>query len=130
MIMGSDAEGDSKPGITGNAKTGGGYVYPPTAIGLGGLAPAADKVYIASRTVLQLNGKTTTCEDQSGTAVAKFFDNHVIGCHVFNGADCTADQIKFVDDSRTVYVPTAPGTFVAKKVADTATCADVRTALP
>jgi hypothetical protein len=128
-IMGVDAEMDGKPGITGNARKDTVYVYPPTAVGLGGSAPAADKVYIASRTVVQLTGKTTTCEEQVGTATAKFFDNHIIGCHVFNGAECTPDQAKFIDDSRTVYVPGA-GTFAAKKLADNATCADVRAALP
>jgi hypothetical protein len=128
-IMGSDAEMDGKLGITGGARKDATYVYPPTAIGLGGSAPAADKVYIASRTVVQLTGKTTTCEEQAGTATAKFFDNHIIGCHVFNGADCNADQTKFIDDSRTIYVPGA-GTFVSKKLPDNASCADVRAALP
>jgi hypothetical protein len=133
-ITGVDAEGDGSLGITGIPKKDGtNYVYPPTAIGLGGLQPVADKVYIASRTVIQLAGKTTTCEEQAGTATAKFFDNHVIGCHVFNGGECTntgnGNQTDFIDASRTIYVPTS-GTFTSKKLADNATCADVRAALP
>jgi hypothetical protein len=128
-ITGSDAEGDGKLGITGIPKTGGGYVNPPTSLGVFGSAPAADRVYIASRNVLALKGQTTSCEEQAGMVDVKFFDNHVIGCHATNGMECDANQTKFVDDSRTVYVPTG-ATFVAKKVPDNATCAEVRAALP
>jgi hypothetical protein len=82
---------------------------------------------------VQLTGKTTSCDEQAGTATAKFFDNHIVGCHVFNGGDCTktgvGNQTDFIDTSRTVYVPGA-GTFVSKKLADNASCADVRAALP
>jgi hypothetical protein len=76
-----------------------------------------------------LKGTTTSCTEQSGTVNVKFFDNHVIGCHNTMNAECDANQTKFVDDSRTVYVPGA-ATFVAKKVPDNATCAEVRAALP
>jgi hypothetical protein len=132
-IMPVDAEGDGNIGITGLGKNDATYTYPPTGLGVLGSAPVADKVFIASRTVVQLTGKTTSCEDQAGTATAKFFDNHIVGCHIFNGSDCTRNgagsQADFIDASRTVYVPTA-GTFTSKKLADTATCADVRAALP
>jgi hypothetical protein len=128
-IMGVDAEGDGKPGITGIPKNGAPYVYPPTSLGVFGSAPAADRVYIASRNVLALKGQTTSCEDQSGTVNVKFFDNHVIGCHTTLNTECDANQTKFVDDSRTVYEVTG-ATFVAKKVADAASCVDVRAALP
>ena len=128
-ITGADAEGDGKLGITGIPKNTGGYVYPPTSLGVFGSAPAADRVYIASRTVLALKGQTTTCDDQAGMVTVKFFDNHVIGCHNTNNAECDANQVKFIDDSRTVYVPTG-ATFVNKRLPDTATCAEVRAALP
>ncbi|HMI86024.1 MAG TPA: hypothetical protein VK550_18135, partial [Polyangiaceae bacterium] len=130
-IMGADAEGDGKLGITGVPKSTADrvYVFPPTSLGLFGSAPAADRVYIASRNVLALKGTTTSCEEQSGTVNVKFFDNHVIGCHTTMNTECDANQTKFVDDSRTVYQVTG-ATFVAKKIADNATCVDVRTALP
>ncbi|HMJ52440.1 MAG TPA: hypothetical protein VK540_10200 [Polyangiaceae bacterium] len=128
-IMGVDAEGDGKLGITGVPKNGNGYVFPPTSLGVFGSAPAADRVYIASRNVLSLKGMTTTCNDQVGTVNVKFFDNHVIGCHNTMNAECDMNQVKFIDDSRTVYVPTG-ATFVAKRVPDAATCAEVRAALP
>jgi hypothetical protein len=126
-IMGTDAEGDGKLGMTGVGRMGNGYVYPPTA--LTALLGSADKVYTASRTVVQLTGKTTSCDEQSGTATAKFFDNHVIGCHVYTKAECDDGQVDFIDSSRTVYVPKG-GTFKSKKLPDNATCTDVRAALP
>ena len=128
-IMGQDAEGDGKLGITGVPKTGNGYVNPPTSLGVFGSAPAADRVYIASRNVLALKGTRTSCDDQAGMVNVKFFDNHVIGCHNTLNAECDANQVKFVDDSRTVYMP-AGASFVAKKVPDTSTCAEIRAALP
>ncbi|HEY2902780.1 MAG TPA: hypothetical protein VGL59_19520 [Polyangia bacterium] len=127
-----DADGDGKPGFTAIPKDGGGFVAPPTGLGIFGSAPSADQVYLASRTIVALAGKLDSCTAQSGTANVTFFDSHVVGCHVKGGAECTATQTDFVDQSRTDYkVPTPmSGTFTSKQVADAATCADVRAALP
>jgi hypothetical protein len=61
------------------------------------------------------------------------FDSHVVGCHRVSGGDangdCQAADIGFVDDGRTLY-KVAGATWTAKRVADTASCADVRAALP
>jgi hypothetical protein len=61
------------------------------------------------------------------------FDNHVIGCHINNGSACTTNaantQADFLDQNRTVYTP-GTAMFVAKSLADSATCADVLTAVP
>ncbi len=121
-----DADGDMKPGFTATSRNDSPYTNPPTAT-LGGAK--ADKLYLATRTVIALKGKLTSCEDISGTATVSNFDNHVVGCHVLNGADCNASQADFVDSSRTIYSPTG-ATFTAKKLADGATCAAVRAALP
>jgi hypothetical protein len=128
-IMGQDAEGDGKLGITGIPKNGNGYVYPPTALGIFGSAPAAKNVYIASRNVLALKGSVPRCDELAGDVNVKFFDNHVIGCLTTNNTECDANQTKFVDDSRTKYTVTK-ATFLGKKVPETASCADVRAALP
>jgi hypothetical protein len=124
-----DADSDGKPGMLAVPKNGGGYVLPPTAIGLIGSAPAADNIYLVSRTSVGLAGKTTTCEEQAGTATIKYFDSHVVGCHVKGAAECNPTQVDFIDQSRSIYKATS-GTFKSKKVADGATCADVRAALP
>jgi hypothetical protein len=128
-----DQDGDSNPGITATPQNGNGYVDPPTAIGLGGSAPSADAVYIASRTVVSLSGKWTSCTDLSGTATIPNFDNHVVGCHIKGGNTCTTNaantQADFLDQNRTVYKP-GSATFVAKALSATATCADALSALP
>jgi hypothetical protein len=128
-----DADGDSNPGITASPLNGNGYVYPPTAIGLGGSAPAADKVYITTRTRISLSGKWNSCTDLSGSATVANFDNHVVGCHIHGGATCTTGsantQADFLDQNRTIYAP-GSATYVAKTLPGTGTCADVLSALP
>lgn len=128
-IMPVDADGDGAVGFTAVPKQGNGYVAPPTGLGLFGSAPSADKVYLASRTVVGLNGKLDSCTTQSGTAEVTFFDSHVVGCHVKGAAECTAAQTDFVDQSRTNY-KVQSGTFLSKQIADGSSCADVRAALP
>jgi hypothetical protein len=129
-----DADGDGKPGFTAvPAPKANGVVLPPTGLGLFGSAPSADKLYIVAKNNLSLSGTRTSCTDAAGTANVTEFDNHVVGCHIFNGMDCTTGmantQADFVDQSRTVYVPGA-ATFKAKQLPATATCADVLSALP
>jgi hypothetical protein len=126
MLMTVDADGDGKPGFTAIPKTGGGYVQPPVGIFGGG---RADKLYLASRTVIALSGALTGCNDIAGTATAQFFDSHVVGCHLAGGADCNATQADFVDSSRTVH-KIMSATFTAKVIPDTNECAAVRQALP
>jgi hypothetical protein len=121
-----DADGDMKPGFTATSRNDSPYTNPPTAT-LGGAK--ADKLYLATRTVIALHGKLTSCEDISGTANVTMFDNHVVGCHVLNAMDCNASQSDFVDSSRTIYTPTG-ATFTAKKIPDGSNCAAVRAALP
>lgn len=124
-----DVEGDGSNGYTATPKEGGGFVLPPTAIGILGTGPKADKVYLVSRQGMALKGKRTACDVHSGTAEVSAFDNHVVGCHVKDEAECTADQSDFVDRNRMRYMVTS-ATYQAKVVDDDASCADVRAALP
>jgi hypothetical protein len=124
-----DLEGDGSKGYTATPRKGGGYVLPPTGLGLGGSAPSADKVYLVSRQAMTLKGKRTACDAHSGTAMVASFDNHVVGCHISGGAECSADQADFVDSNRMQYKAKS-ATYEAKVVDDDATCADVRAALP
>jgi hypothetical protein len=127
-ITADDVDKDGKAGLTAMPQSGSGYVNPPLSI-LGAAGSKADQVYLATRTEVNLDGAFTSCIDQSGKATTKFLDQHVVGCHVEGGAECTAAEAKFLDDNRTAFTVTG-GTYVAKIVADTATCSDVRTALP
>ena len=124
-----DLEKDGPKGYTAAPRKGGGYVLPPTAVGLGGSAPSADKVYLVSRQAMTLTGKRTACDAYSGTAAITAFDNHVVGCHISGAADCTAGQTDFVDQNRMRYMVSS-ATYEAKTVAEDATCAEVRAALP
>lgn len=126
-ITGVDHDGDGKLGITAIPKDGGGFSPPPTSIQQ---SKFADKLYLATRNVMTMQATQDGCPQEiNGTASVTKFDNHVIGCHVKGGAECSASEAQFVDDNRTVYkVGTA--TFASKVVPEASTCAEIRAALP
>ncbi len=154
----TDDDGDGKPGVTAVPPNGTDgsmsvscsgpgsctYYYPPTAVGLGGSAPSADKVYIVSRNRFALNGtRMNDCSKGSGHATVTMFDNHVVGCHVSGGSDCNDMQVGFLDTNRPIYVDSAGNAFSSSSPANngtvdvyqfpqgtTPTCAMVRTQLP
>ncbi|MGZ5969998.1 MAG: hypothetical protein ACXWP4_20135, partial [Polyangiales bacterium] len=125
-LVGQDHDGDGHLGISATPKNGGGYARPPTSLAM---SSRADLLYIASRTTSGTTGKRTTCDETSGTATVTKFDNHVIGCHVFGGSDCSASESKFVDDNRTVFT-LGTATYKSKVIPDGSTCDAVRAALP
>jgi hypothetical protein len=125
MLTPIDVEGDGNPGITGIPRAATGFVQTPVSTPIAGLGPRADRLFLASRTGVGLNGTMTSCTEQSGTVTVRFFDNHVVGCHVSGGSDCTPAQTNFVDSNRTRYTVMG-GTFTSRFLADGATCADVR----
>jgi hypothetical protein len=45
----------------------------------------------------------TSCTEVSGTAKVRFFDSHVVAATSRAAATATANQIDFVDESRTIY---------------------------
>lgn len=125
-ITGADHDGDGKTGITSIPKNGGGFTLPPTSLLR---TNSADKLYIASRTTSALDGVRDTCTTSKGTATISNFDNHIIGCHVAGGGECTKSEWEFIDQNRTVFTVKS-ATYETKIVADGATCDDVRAALP
>ena len=127
-ISDADHDGDTKPGITSVPDMSMEFVLPPTSI-LGQDGDVADEVYLVTRVTAALAGEFTSCTDIEGTAMVDQFDNHVVGCHVFEGASCDDTQTNFVDANRTIYEVTS-ATFTSKVLDDSATCADVRAALP
>lgn len=128
MITTVDHDNDTKPGILGIPKSDGGFTRPPTSL-LGQAGPVADNVYLVTRTGLALDGSWTSCTEQAGTVNVPFFDNHVVGCHVYNGGECDATQADFIDTNRTIF-EVVDASYTAKVLDETATCADVRAALP
>jgi hypothetical protein len=128
-LTGVDADGDGKPGYTARPRGMDGYVLPPTSVGIGGSAPAAEQLFLVSRHLVAVTAMRPSCDEMSGPANVTAFDSHVMGCVVRGGADCTRSQTDFVDGNRMKYVVKS-ATFAAKKLPDDATCADVRAALP
>ena len=124
-ITAVDVDGDENPGFTGLPKTGAGYVQPPVTATIGGTGAKADKLYMVSRTAMGMSGTFSSCTEQSGMVTVTFFDNHIVGCHVAGGDECTSEQVDFLDTSRNRLTATS-GTFTSKLVPDTATCADAR----
>jgi hypothetical protein len=133
-----DDDGDGKPGITINSNGTSPYSYVPTNLNY--QHDFADQVYIVSRNKLALTGAITSCGNAAGTATVSLFENHVVGCHDAaaatdkncsdpNGQTSTVTGPGFVDVHRTMYVP-GTATYVSKTVSATATCADVRNAVP
>jgi hypothetical protein len=124
-ITAVDADGDDEPGFTGVPKTGAGYVQPPVAAALGGTGAKADAMYMVTRTAMGLSGTLSSCSEQSGAVSVKFFDNHIVGCHVAGGGECSSEQVDFLDTNRNQLTAT-DGTFTSKLVPNTATCDDAR----
>lgn len=130
-MEGVDHDGSGKVGITSVPRADPPFRRPPLDV-IGALLPdgaRADVLYLTTRNVIALEGTFDTCDSGSGVATFHHFDNHVIGCHVFNGGECTADQVSFVDTNRSVF-QVADATFTSVRLPDGARCADVRAALP
>jgi hypothetical protein len=125
-LMTADHDGDTKAGISADPKSGPGYQLPPTSLLM---LARADKLYLATRSILSLSGTRDTCDTVNGTAMMEKFDNHVVGCHVLNGAECAPPDVDFIDVNRTVFV-IGNATYRAANLPAGATCADARAALP
>ena len=123
----TDPDGDGKPGITAAPNTTDGFSAPP--LGIFPDSPKAQQLFLATRSVIELQGKRDTCTTASGKAVIHKFDNHVVGCSSTAGGDCSASETDFVDTNRVVY-KIESATYEMAQVPTGASCADVRAALP
>lgn len=130
-VMSVDHDGDMKPGIKAVPRTDGEFGAPPLDVS-GAVDPMgdrADEVYIATRTVIQLEGTRDSCKSAKGTAKVTKLDSHVVGCHVKGKADCTPEQSDFVDSNQPVFTIKS-ASYEMVQVDAAATCKDVRDALP
>jgi hypothetical protein len=122
-----DADGSGQPGVTAFPNDTDGYAMPPLDIFPDG--DKAEALYLATRSVFELEGTRDTCTSASGNVVVHAFDNHVVGCRVAGGGECDTMQVDFVDSNRTIYEITG-ATYEMVQVDDGASCDDVRAALP
>ncbi len=123
-----DPDGDGNIGITGAPNGTDPYTLPPVSVVSALIGPYADQLYISTRVVMQLQGQRTGCTSASGTANVTKFDNHIMGCRLDTGAECSQAEAQFVDDNRTVY-NLGDGTYDQVVLDASATCADVRATL-
>ena len=130
-LNGVDHDSSGKPGITSIPRDDAPFKRPPLDL-IGALLPngaRGDTLYLGTRIVMEIQGVRDSCTSASGAAVVQKFDNHVIGCHVLDGGECTADQAAFVDSNRTVF-QVSEASYSMKQVTSGASCAEVRAALP
>ncbi len=123
----NDPEADGNPGVSATPNTSAGFAAPPLDINPAG--PRAELLFLATRTVIELEGVRDSCTTASGKAIVHAFDNHVVGCKATGAVACTDAQVDFVDGNRVIY-KVESATYQMKQVAEGASCADVRAALP
>ncbi len=140
-----DMDQDNHPGVTAdtlNTAGGGGYTYPPTDA-FRSAAGRADQLYLVIRQVTQLSATFGDCDHLTGTVsipsiddpststTKAAIDSHIIGCRLAaSGTTCSTTQSNFIDNTQPVFSPSGGSSFTSERMANTATCADVRTALP
>jgi hypothetical protein len=97
----TDDDMDGNPGITEYPlnDNSAGYYLPATGLGAG--QPLADKVFIVQRTEVTLYGTNVSCTETTGTVTVPEYNQHVVGCQVQAGSDCTAAEWQFLDDNMT-----------------------------
>lgn len=125
-----DQDGDGAPGVTATPAPGS-DTYPADGSGFG---PRAGKLYLAQRTVFSMQGNNLSCDEAVGvlTLAGPGIESDVVGCGDLSvgfgpaaAPNCDAVQTQFLDDNSPVY-QSGGGTFEMRRIADGATCADVR----
>jgi hypothetical protein len=122
-----DMDGDGNAGITVSYLNSGGHAYPLTGPSLS--ANRAQQPYVATRLAFSLNGTLTGCTQSSGPATVTHVDTRIFGCKLTNGSKCNGSEANFLDTNCVKY-SLGTATYKMVKLADTATCSDVRAALP
>jgi hypothetical protein len=121
-----DHDGDGHPGITANAKTGGGYSYPRLeALNANARAEA---IYIASRTMMELDGVIDSCDTASGSADV-VMQNHAVGCRQVGGSPCSSNQTDMLSSNMPQF-QTHGGVFDLVRLPSGSGCAAVLSTLP
>jgi hypothetical protein len=122
-----DSDADGKRGVTAPYRSGGGYDYPP--VNDFGTARASS-AYIASRIRFALNGTFSSCTQASGGGTVTDVDVRIVGCRISGGSrDCNGTEADHIDSVAPNF-QTNSLSYSMVKIADSATCSAVRTAVP
>jgi hypothetical protein len=124
-----DHDADGNPGVTVNYLNSSGYSYPRVSSSIFSTARAQNP-YVASRLVFSLQGSLTSCTQASGAATVTRINTRIFGCKLSGTTNkCNSSQWSFLDDNCLNYT-TGASTYTMVKVANGASCATVRSALP
>jgi hypothetical protein len=131
-----DHDSNARDGISVLSKDDPEYTLPPVDLTNLSAIPQADILDLALRQITAASGTLTTCDSVSGQVSITRVDTHVVGCRVgqmqgvpVTPRECTDTEVVTVNDGSPKYTATS-ATFVAQRVSDTATCADVRALFP
>jgi hypothetical protein len=123
-----DMDGDSHPGVSAVYSNAGSLDYPRTSTSFS--ATRSDQPYVASRVSFSLNGTVTSCTQSSGSGTFTHIDTRIFGCRRDTGAQCSASDANFLDQNCLNYNMPSTATYTLVKVANGASCATIRAALP
>jgi hypothetical protein len=123
-----DMDADGQPGVSAVYANGGGLQYPRTSTSF--IATRSDRPYVASRVAFSLNGSLTSCTQSTGSGTFTHIDTRIFACRQDSGSQCSGSQASFLDQNCVNYTMPSTATYTLVKVADGASCATIRAALP
>ena len=121
-----DHDGDGNPGITALAAAGGPYSNP--RVDLFNPQLRADRLFLAMRTIIGLDGRVNSCDAAEGSATL-ILDQRVVGCALDNGQPCQDAHVATIDQNSPVFQVDG-ATFKLQRVADGAACDQIIATLP
>jgi hypothetical protein len=90
-----------------------------------------DAMYTASRMSFRLTGASEGCSaPASGDLEPLAFNYTVVGCHIAGGSDCGERELNLVENQSPVFTPMSGGRWKSVPIAESASCAEVRNAVP
>lgn len=137
QLMLVDHDDDGEPGVTllprgPRESSASGFPYSQMPLNWR-LNARATRLSMALQVGFRLEGKLESCDALAGTVREGRVENRVVGCHGTAGdageAVCTPEQVRFADQNLPSWTVNA-GAWRARRIADGASCADVRGALP
>lgn len=123
----ADHDGDGKPGITVMPRKDPPFGLPPADILM---TKYLDAMYTASRMGFRLTGTSEGCDGPAqGDVEPLAFNYTVVGCHIVDGGDCGEDEVNLIENQSPTFTPADGGTWRSVPIAESASCAEVRSAI-
>lgn len=136
-IISADHDNDGAPGATflmrdapERSPMGKTYSHPPVSFAL---QSRASELYLAFQARVPVKAKLSSCDTITGSISQGAVEARAIGCRAQKpmggpDADCTSEQIDFVDDNLPNWTVMGGGSLRAKRMAPGADCAAIRAA--